>query len=128
MSIERADTIFWGLSFVALGHVPVFYETPLPSAVLVVWYVALNLIGFLTIAEEFEYPTFVRTRSDPIDLVTCVSLVVALSIISIYMLFPLESTIYSLLAVVGAITAIAIAWSCFESFRRTVPESDGRND
>lgn len=128
MNVERADIIFWGLSFVVLGHVPVFYDTPLPQVVLVIWYVVLNLIGFLTIVEEFEYPEFVQTRSDFADVVMCVLLVVALSIISIYFLFPLEPIIYSLLAIFGGIAAIAVAWSCFESYRRTPSKSDRRDD
>lgn len=128
MRIQRIDQIFWGASFVVLGHLPVVYDTSLPPVVLVLWYVTLNLLGLSTVAEEFGYPSVLRTRPKAVEIATAALLVIALSLISIFVLFPLASPLYSLLAVVGLATAAAVVWGTLNSLRDAPRQSNEHDE
>jgi len=128
MNVRQFDQLLWGASFVVLGHLPIVYETPLPPVVLVLWYVTLNLLGLSTVAEEFGYPSVLRTRPKAVEIATAALLVFALSLISIFVLFPLSSPLYSLLAVVGLATAAAVVWATLDSLRNGPSKSNERGE
>ncbi|WP_128476086.1 hypothetical protein [Halorussus pelagicus] len=128
MRIQRIDQLLWGASFAVLGHLPVVYDTSLPPVVLVLWYVTLNLLGLSTVAEEFGYPSVLRTRPEAVEIATAALLALALSLISIFVLFPLASPLYSLLAVVGLATAAAVVWTTLDSLRNGTSKSNERGE
>ncbi|WP_135852843.1 hypothetical protein [Halorussus salinus] len=128
MNLRRIDQLLWGASFAVLGHLPLIYDTSLPLVVLVLWYVTLNLLGLSTVAEEFGYPSVLRTRPRAVEIATAALLALALSLISIFVLFPLASPLYSLLAVVGLATAAAVVWGTLDSLRDAPRQSNERDE
>lgn len=106
--IRTADGLFWGASYLVLGHLVVVYETGFPVGVLVLWYVTANMLGILTIVDELGYSPSEGSMSDTLTAVEVLLSGLVCALVAVVLVGETGLTAPVLTVVAGAFAVVMI--------------------